>query len=124
MIREHGWIGWALPLVLGAAVLLRARGLAGTLQRVPTVIAGGVGLALLLLQQWTTGGPGERGIAAALLVLTAVALLAGAWRLPSSRLLPVWGHSGDITEMLVAMSLLPLLLQLLHVYSHVRGLTS
>ncbi|WP_333766849.1 type VII secretion integral membrane protein EccD [Streptomyces sp. IBSBF 2435] len=124
MVREHGWIGWALPLVLGAAVLLRSRGLTGTLQRVPTVIAAGGGLGLLLLEQWTTGGPGQRGTAAALLLLTAVALLAAAWRLPSSRLLPMWGHSGDIAEMLVAIALLPLLLQLLHVYSHVRELTS
>ncbi len=124
MTREHGWIGWALPLVLGAAVLLRSRGLTGTLQRVPTVIAAGAGLALLLLQQWTTGGPGQRGVAVALLALTAVALLAAAWRLPSSRLLPVWGHSGDITELLVAMALLPLLLQLLHVYSRLRNMTS
>ncbi|BBB02273.1 hypothetical protein RVR_10127 [Actinacidiphila reveromycinica] len=124
MVHEHGWIGWALPLVFGGAVLLRSRGLTGTLQRVPTVIAAGGGLALLLLQQWTTGGPGQRGTAVALLALTVVALLAAAWRLPSSRLLPVWGHSGDITEMLVAMALLPLLLQLLHVYSHLREMTS
>jgi type VII secretion integral membrane protein EccD len=122
--REHGWIGWALPLVLGAAVLLRSRGLSGTLQRVPTVVAAGAGLALLLLQQWTTGGPGQRGVAVALLALTAVALLAAAWRLPSTRLLPVWGHSGDIAELLVAMALLPLLLQLLHVYARLRHMTS
>ncbi|WP_435175072.1 type VII secretion integral membrane protein EccD [Actinacidiphila sp. bgisy145] len=124
MVHEHGWIGWALPLVFGAAVLLRSRGLTGTLQRVPTVIAAGGGLALLLLQQWTTGGTGHRGVAVALLLLTVVALLAAAWRLPTGRLLPVWGHSGDITEMLVAMALLPLLLQLLHVYARLREMTS
>ena len=58
------------------------------------------------------------------LLVGAVLLLIGAWRLPTARLLPVWGHSADILELLTALGLLPLLLQLLHVYAHIRALVS
>ncbi|MEW2520809.1 type VII secretion integral membrane protein EccD [Actinacidiphila alni] len=124
LIHEHGWIGWALPLVFAGAILLRSRGLTGALQRVPTVVVGSAGLAALLLQQWSTGGPAQRGVAAALLLLTVLGLLAASWRLPTTRLLPVWGHSGDIAETLTATALLPLLLQLLHVYARLRAWAS
>lgn len=57
-----------------------------------------------------------------LLLLAALLLLVGAWRLPTSRLRPLWGHIGDILELLSAIALLPLLLQLLHVYAFFRAL--
>jgi type VII secretion integral membrane protein EccD len=124
MTREHGWIGWALPLVFAAVILLTSRGQTGILQRVPNVIVGTAGLAILLLQQLATNGAGQRGTVAAILALAALSLLVAAWRPPTTRVLPVWGHICDICEMFAALSLLPLLLQLLHVYSHLRELAS
>jgi hypothetical protein len=46
----------------------------------------------------------------------------GAWRLPTARLLPMWGHMADRAELLTAIALVPLLLQVLHVYATFRSM--
>ncbi|SEL31172.1 type VII secretion integral membrane protein EccD [Streptacidiphilus jiangxiensis] len=124
MVRETGWIGWVLPLAFCGAVLLRSRGLTSTLQRVPMVLAGALGLALLLVVRGASGHHTARGVVVVVLLVAAVALLVAAWRLPSSRLLPVWAHSGDLLETLSAVALLPLLLQAVHAYAWFRSLAS
>lgn len=121
LTQEAGWIGWLLPLVFSAAVLLRSRGLTGTLQRFPMVLAGAVGLALVLLVRVAPGGAGELAAVLAVLLAAAVLLILFAQRL-NSRLLPVWGHSGDILELASAIALLPLLLQATHTYAYFRSL--
>ncbi|MFF3430369.1 type VII secretion integral membrane protein EccD [Streptomyces sp. NPDC002602] len=121
-VREHGWTGWLLPLALSLAVLLRARGTNGTLQRMPAVLTGAYGLGLVLVVRTAQNGPAGRAVALLVLLAAAVLLLAGAWRLPRARLLPVWGHLGDLLEIVTALALLPLLLQVLHAYTYFRGL--
>ncbi|WP_254708719.1 type VII secretion integral membrane protein EccD [Streptomyces lunaelactis] len=121
-VREPDWAGWLLPLALSAAVLLRARGVGGTLQRVPVVLAGGYGLAVVLVVRVAPAGPAGRAAVLAVLLAAAALLLVGAWRLPHGRLLPVWGHIGDLLEIVTAVALLPLLLRVLHVYAYFRGL--
>jgi type VII secretion integral membrane protein EccD len=120
--HARGWIGWVLPLVLAGAVLLRGRGLTRTLQRVPLVLAGAFGLAVLLLVRAAPGGGVDRAAVLAVLLLAAAALLLAALRLPTARLLPVWGHTGDLLETISTVALLPLLLQALHAYSAFRSL--
>ncbi|MCD0484109.1 type VII secretion integral membrane protein EccD [Streptacidiphilus sp. ASG 303] len=122
VVHEGGWIGWVLPLVLSAALLLRARGLTGTLQRAPHLVAGALGVALALVVHGAHGGTAARTAVLAVLLTSSVLLLVGAWRLPTARLLPVWGHTGDILEVVAATVLLPLVLQELHVYAYVRSL--
>ena len=122
LTHDHGWIGWVLPLVLAAAVLLRARGLGRTLQRVPTVLSGAVGLAVLLLVRAVPGGSGHRLALLAVLLVAAAVLLLAALRLPTARLLPIWGHVGDLLETATAVALLPLLLETLHAYGYFRSL--
>jgi type VII secretion integral membrane protein EccD len=124
MARESGWIGWVLPPAFGGAILLRARGLSGTLQRVPMVTAGTLGLALLLLLRAAPHSQSGRAGVVVVLLLAAIGLLVAAWRLPNSRLLPIWGQTGDILETVSAIALLPLLLQVLHVYAYFRSLAS
>jgi type VII secretion integral membrane protein EccD len=124
MVHEAGWIGWVLPAAFAGAVLLRARGLSGILQRVPMVTAGAAGLAMLLLFRAAPHGHASRAAVVVALLAAAVALLTAAWRLPTSRLLPVWGHAGDILETASAIALLPLLLQALHAYAAIRSLAS
>lgn len=124
MVREAGWIGWVLPLAFCGAVLLRSRGLTSTLQRVPTVLAAALGLALLLVERGAAHSHTGRAAVVAVLTVAAVALLVAAWRLPGSRLLPVWAHSGDLAETLSAIALLPLLLQAVHAYAWFRSLAS
>ena len=122
LAQVPGWIGWTLPLVLAGAVLLRSRGLTRTLQRVPTVLAGAVGLALLLLVRGADDGDAARAVVLGVLLLSGAALLLAARRLPTARLLPVWGHSGDLLETAGTIMLLPLLFQVLHAYSYFRSL--
>ncbi|MFJ9351301.1 type VII secretion integral membrane protein EccD [Streptomyces sp. NPDC101237] len=121
-VHEHGWAGWLLPAALGLAVLLRARGTNGTLQRMPAVLVGSYALALVLVVRAGHAGAGGRTAALVVLLVAAVLLLVGAWRLPQARLLPVWGHLGDLLEIITAITLLPLLLQVLDAYAYFRGL--
>jgi type VII secretion integral membrane protein EccD len=122
LTHHHGWIGWLLPLTFSCAILLHARDQTGVLQRVPAVLVGGFGFTLVLIERVADTGLDGWITASGLLLVAAVLLLVGAWRLPTSRLRPLWGHIGDILEMLTAVALLPLLLQLLHVYAYFRAL--
>ncbi|WP_033823664.1 type VII secretion integral membrane protein EccD, partial [Kitasatospora sp. MBT63] len=119
-----GWTGWLVPLVFGSAVLLRARGLTGTVQRVAAVLSGAAGLTVLLLVRVAPAGTGARVTVLVLLLAAAALLLTAARRLPDSRPLPIWGHLGDILELLTALALFPLLLQTVHLYAAVRALFS
>ncbi|WP_405746009.1 type VII secretion integral membrane protein EccD [Streptomyces sp. NBC_01525] len=122
LVHDLSWIGWLLPLVFSAAILLRARGMTGTMQRIPMTVAGVLGLALVLVLRTAPAGPVSRGTVLAVLLAAVALLLVAAWRLPTNRLLPLWGHGGDILEMITAMALLPLLLQELHVFAYFRSL--
>ncbi|WP_369826327.1 hypothetical protein [Kitasatospora sp. MBT66] len=42
--------------------------------------------------------------------------------MPQARLLPIWGHLGDLAETATAIALLPLLLQVLGAYTRLRAL--
>ncbi|MFC5219729.1 type VII secretion integral membrane protein EccD [Streptomyces coerulescens] len=118
-VHERDWAGWLLPLTLSMAVLLRARGMDGVLQRVPAVLVGAGGLGVVLVVR---AAPAGRAAVLALLLAAAALLLVGAWRLPHGRLLPVWGHLGDLMEIVTALAVLPLLLQVLDGYAYFRGL--
>jgi type VII secretion integral membrane protein EccD len=122
--HHRNWAGTLLVLLFAMAVLLRSKNLNTVWQRLPLVFCGALGLVALLLswaQHAQTGGR----ITILLTVLVGVGLLlVGAWRLPTARLLPVWGVTAEILEMVMALSLLPLLLQMLHTYYYFRVLVS
>ncbi|MFD7917715.1 type VII secretion integral membrane protein EccD [Streptomyces sp. NPDC059740] len=123
--KADGWICWVFPLVFATAVLLRSKHYNAIWQRVPTVLCGVLGLLAAVLA-FATSFSSSAGRCALLvgLLIGALLVLVGAWRLPTARLLPVWGRMADILEMLTAIALVPLLLQLLHVYAHVRAAVS
>jgi type VII secretion integral membrane protein EccD len=122
LARDPEWIGWVLNLVFSAAVLLRARDLSAAWQRVPTAVVGTLGPVVLLALRTASTTPTDRWSALAVFAVVVAGLLVGAQRLPNGRLLPIWGHVGDLTQMAVAVALLPLLLQVLHVYGYMRSL--
>jgi type VII secretion integral membrane protein EccD len=122
LARQPQWIGWVLTVVFCGAVLLRARRLTGTWQRIPTAVAGTLGLGVVLLLRTTEAGPLARGMTLlGLLAVVALLLIGAAW-MPVNRPLPLWGHIGDVLETVTAIALLPLALQLLHVYAYFRSL--
>lgn len=124
LVHDKDWTGWTLPLVFSFAVLLRARNLTGALQRIPMTAVGTFGLAVVLVFRLAPLGATGRCVTLGVLLGAVGALLIAAWRLPTGRLLPVWGHLGDIVETLAAVALLPLLLQSIHAYAYFRYLAS
>jgi type VII secretion integral membrane protein EccD len=125
LVGDRGWIDWLFPLVFAGALLLRSKSLRATWQRIPAACCGALGLLTVVLS-WSASASSDAARCALLLglLVAAVLLLVGAWRLPTARLLPVWGHTADILELLTALVLLPLLLQLLHAYAYFRVLVS
>jgi type VII secretion integral membrane protein EccD len=119
---EPGWIGWTLAVVLSVAVLLRSAVVTSAWQRAPLTLAGQIGLAAVVISH--TAGADVASLALVLfgILLGAAGLCAASLLLPGRRILPVWGHLADLFETWSAVALLPLLLQLFHVYAHIRSL--
>ncbi|OKK20324.1 hypothetical protein AMK16_07385 [Streptomyces sp. CB00455] len=136
---DNTW-GRLLALATGLAMLLRARLFRYTSQVVCALAAGLAAVALLILGLalhppaallealvlkqdhsgmelrtiWLTAA-----VAAGAALLTAIALV-----IPRKGLSPFWGRMLDLTEAAVLLSLVPLALAVLDVYSRVRALTS
>jgi type VII secretion integral membrane protein EccD len=120
--REVGWINWTLALVLSVAVLLRSAAVTSAWQRGPLALSGLVGLAAVVIAGTSGSGTSTRSLALAGLLLGCAALYAASRLMPGRRLLPIWGHLADLLEMWSAVAIVPLLLQLFHVYAHIRDL--
>jgi type VII secretion integral membrane protein EccD len=122
LIDAPGWVGTALPTVFAAALLLRARNFIGAWQRVSVTFSGTAGMIFVVLGM-TAKMPGNwHGVTVVLLlVMTAVVVLA-ATRAPTRRLLPIWGHLANVLETLTALTVVPLILQVLGVFAWARGL--
>lgn len=130
---DSGW-GKLLALTTGAAMLLRARLFRYTSQVGSALLAGFGALALLALglaldpsaalgggsaavdirTLWLTAAIG--GVAA---LITAIGLV-----VPGKGVTPFWGRFLEIFETFVLLTLIPLCLAVLEVYSAARGLTS
>ncbi|WP_338673294.1 type VII secretion integral membrane protein EccD [Streptomyces sp. SCSIO 30461] len=130
--------GWAqlLALCTGLAAMLRARLFRYTAQVTCLFVAGVITLALLVLGlaispptdiivkllQGDSGPVDIRtlwlgaSVAVGVLILIAIALI-----VPQKGLSPFWGRMLDIAESLVLLSLIPVCLAVLDVYSKVRG---
>jgi type VII secretion integral membrane protein EccD len=115
------WADWVLALDIGAAALLRARKMGGMWQCTALSVSGTVGIALVLAEGVARAGRLDAVLLLAVLLLAGVALL-GARRMPGRRQPPIWGELADRLEMLTALALIPVLLQVLHVYGYFRSL--
>ncbi|MER6447145.1 type VII secretion integral membrane protein EccD [Streptomyces venezuelae] len=136
---ENTW-GRLLALATGLAMLLRARLFRYTSQVVCALTAGLAAIALLilgmalhpptdlleaLLLKHDSSGLDLRTIWLTAAVAAGAALLAGiALVIPRKGLSPFWGRLLDLTEAAVLLSLVPLALAVLDVYSRARALTS
>ncbi|MEU5641339.1 type VII secretion integral membrane protein EccD [Streptomyces milbemycinicus] len=109
-------------VALSLLLMLHARGLGNTWQRLSLTLPGAAGLLLLILVGAESYAPDRRPlVAAGLLGLTAVIAILS-WTVPGRRLVPYWGRAAEILHYLMALSLLPLVLWALGVYSALRGL--
>jgi type VII secretion integral membrane protein EccD len=122
LARRPDWASWSLAALLSCCILFRARGVIGVWQRTSLGVAGTAGLAITVISIAAHASPEVELVLLLIPLVAAVALIVGAWRLPTARLLPVWGHAADRAELLTAIALVPLLLQVLHVYSALRSL--
>ena len=122
LVRQAGWIGWTLALVLSAAVLLRSAAVTLAWQRAPLALAGLIGLAAVVVERTSGAGTVARSLVLLGMLLGAVGLYAASRLMPGRRMLPVWGHLADLLEMWSAVALVPLLLELFHVFTHIRDM--
>lgn len=122
MLDLPGWIGFVLPVVFTTAVLLRASNFIGVLQRLAVTVSGTAGVVFIVLDETSGASASFQWVMISLLLLTLLPLVLAATRAPTRRLLPIWGHLGNIAETVTALAVLPLLLQVLGVYAWARGL--
>ncbi|MFD3935050.1 type VII secretion integral membrane protein EccD [Streptomyces sp. NPDC058611] len=127
---DNTW-GRLLALATGLAMLLRARLFRYTSQ-VVCALAAGLAVTALLILGLALNPPTllaadltVRTLWLSAAVIAGAALLAGiALVIPRKGLSPFWGRLLDLTEAAVLLSLVPLALAVLDVYSRVRSLTS
>ncbi|HEU5027913.1 MAG TPA: type VII secretion integral membrane protein EccD [Spirillospora sp.] len=123
LLTTHGWLPVTMSLCLSLVLLLRARVFHGRSQRLWMLLSGLAGLAILALHRAVTATPAVTLVTVVLPAVLAVAVMtAMALRLPARKPSPFWGRAGDIVDILLIISLLPLALGLLNLYSWLRGL--
>lgn len=119
---SEGWAPTTLALLVTTSALIRSGGFLGAWQRVSLVVAGATGLVLLLVDIDASMGFGWRVFVISALAVVLLALMFAVLRPPSRRVVPVWVRRAHLVESLVAVAVIPVLLQILGVYAWARGL--
>jgi type VII secretion integral membrane protein EccD len=122
LMTEPGWVTPSLVAAMSSAMLLRARTFLGVWQRIPLALAGSSGVVMLVMMASGSLSPAWRGALLAGLGLLLAALLLAALRPWPRRLLPIWEFLATFSDVVTALAVLPLLLQLLGLYAWARGL--
>jgi type VII secretion integral membrane protein EccD len=122
LIGDRGWVAWGIAGMIASSLLLRARQFLGVWQRIPLSIAGSAGCVMFVLAASGLLDRSWRGAFLGLLGVTLAALLLAALRPWPRRLLPIWELMATVFDVVTALALLPLLLQLLGLYGWARGL--
>lgn len=119
--------GGLAPRLLAALVcimlLLRSRTLVSGRQRLALLVPAAWGGCVLVLGLAAGSSPATRsGALLGGLVLLAGLFLAGALLLPGRRLLPYWGRIADLSESLIAASIVPVVIWVLDLYQFARAI--
>ncbi len=124
LVSSKSWTGPVTAAAVSVSLLLRARVFRGRGQRAWMLVAGLVGLGALDIGLALRGSQVATlaGVLLPLLILAGVVVGMAMW-LPGHRPTPFWGRAGDIVDMIVIISLIPLALAVLDVYGAVRGLS-
>ncbi|MFI0351760.1 type VII secretion integral membrane protein EccD [Actinomadura sp. 9N407] len=123
LVPMNGWLPFSMSVCVSLVLLLRARVFHGRTQRLWMLGTGLTGLALLGLRLASSASPGVMmlGVIAPMLLTVTVMFVMALW-LPGHKPTPFWGRAGDIIDLTLIISLLPLAMGLLHLYSWLRGL--
>ncbi|MEZ0095367.1 type VII secretion integral membrane protein EccD [Streptacidiphilus sp. EB129] len=120
--------GWGARVVLGtgcAALLLRSRLLGSAWQRLGLLLPAAYGLATLGVRLAAGASAHSRlGIGLAVVLAVALLLLALSRSLPERPMLPYWGRTAEILEILTAVALVPMAAGLLGVFGWAHGLAA
>lgn len=118
------WSGPVTAAAVSVSLLLRARVFRGRGQRAWLLVTGLTGLGALDIGLALRGSQVATlaGVLLPLLVLAGVVIGMAIW-LPAHRPTPFWGRAGDILDMIIIISLIPLALAALDVYNAMRGLS-
>lgn len=122
LVAAGGFAGRLLTAVSAAALLLRSRLFVTVRQRVPLVLAGMAGIAVLgAAVVIETGAAGPLALTAAALIIALLTVAAGAAysRRPPS---PYLGRAADLLDTLMVVSVVPVACAVLGLYGRARGL--
>ncbi|MEW2358904.1 type VII secretion integral membrane protein EccD [Spirillospora sp. NPDC029432] len=123
LFTADGWAAAATTAAMSLSLLLRSRVFRSVAQRSWLMVSGLTGLALLTIGTALDYGQAVSLAAALVPLLLISGIVVGMvmW-LPDNRPTPFWGRAGDIIDMIVVITLIPLALWVLDIYSRVRGL--
>ncbi|GAA0804870.1 type VII secretion integral membrane protein EccD [Spirilliplanes yamanashiensis] len=122
VLAHDGWVSSTFVLMLSSALLLRARVFMGLVQRVALTVAGCAGYTMLIAESARDADPGRLAQLLGLLAVVLAATVMAALRPWPRRLLPIWEFIARILDVVTALAVLPLALQLMGVYAWARGL--
>jgi len=122
IMGENGWAGWTLVAVYASALLLRARSFLGVWQRVSLTIAGTIGYGMVIMRASHAATPDVRLLMLIGLAVLLLLLVLAARRPWPRRLLPIWEFIATVLDVVTALAILPLVLDLLGAYPWARGL--
>jgi type VII secretion integral membrane protein EccD len=125
LVARGGLWPMILALVIAALMSMRSRHLSGLVARWATVTPA-IALVLFDLLRFAADRSdlARAAVLAPAVVAVAGALLTAAGTLPGRRLRPYWGRTVDILEIVIAVSLIPLLGAVLGIYPMVRAWAS
>jgi type VII secretion integral membrane protein EccD len=122
-LAHHSRLAQVLMAVaLALLLLLHSRGLGNVWQRLFLAVPGAYGVATLVAVWAAQSVPSARLLQAAGLLVCGAAILIASWTVPGRRIVPYWGRAAELLHTVVAVSLLPLALWVLGVYSELRAL--
>jgi type VII secretion integral membrane protein EccD len=122
VIGGNGWTMW-LSLVIAFLLVLRTRHPSGVVQRWSIIVPAVVCVVANLVQLAGEHTESGRLLAVCLPLFAAgVVFLLFSRVMPGRRQRPYWGRAVEILESLVAIAVIPILLQVLGVYAWMRGL--
>lgn len=122
VVDDHSWFGTTLAAVAGIALWLRARHFTARQQRGWLLCAGTVCLGLTVRTLAAGNSTAVHVLVPVVLLVGAVVALVWGVRMAGRRLTPYWGRLGDVLEVLVLLSVVPLALGVAGAYTAMQNI--